>query len=379
MKHLILFSLLLTAQFVYSQTKYSNGFSDGYNKGYCYGKAVGCLAGVIPSTPIPKIGESYENYIDGYNTGFLLGKNASDQQTLILPPQEIPNNDFLIRPKQSETPLFKPDFQFYQRMLDNIQQQSSTTQKSPFKLSENDREVIRELHDPNRKKQQTQYISFLHNYYTQQNMLPSHLPDGGYIATKILGLNTVDTVVVEVKSNHIAKVTEINPFSKQNDFTVDVNDYPSYKDVTIIDVIRQPVNIINGKAKYSPETFQKSTGIFYPNNDLIYELYFLDYIAYYQQGQKKFLEIKKEYQAKTKYPSIQDGWVLCYVTDGEAFCSVRKVYVQSGKITKYKTGQGIDCYISSGGTIVNGRSNISYYAKDSNGNENMLVMAIYFL
>ena len=179
-------------------------------------------------------------------------------------------------------------------------------------------------------------------------------------------------------------IRDVNPFSKKYDYTVDVNEYPEYKDEVIIDVIRQPVNITNGKVKYSPETTGKPTGgestrKFYQNDGLVYELYFLDYIAPYQQAQKKFLEIRKEYQAKTKYPSIQDGCQLCYSTDGEAFCDVRKVYVQSGKITQYKTGQGVDCPISSGGTIVNARSNISYYAKDSSGNDRMLVMEIYFL
>jgi len=383
MKYLILLAIIFSTQFVYSQTNYSKGFTDGYNKGYCYGKLNGCLVGVVPVAPIPKIGESYENYLDGYDNGFLSGRKAADQPSLSQP-QETVKNEMSAAQGLPEISLFKPDFQFYQQILGNLTQPSSYNQHDLPDLSEHDQEVINELNDPVKVKQQIQYIDFLRNYYAQQSMLPSHLPDGNYQATRISDPHSVETVDVVVKNNCVIMIRDVNPFSKKYDYTLDVNDYPDYKDQVIVNVVRQPVNITFGKATYSPETTGKPTGEestrkFY-QNDFVYELYFLDYIAYYQQAQKKISEIRREYQSKTKFQNIPDGWIICYATDGEGFCDIRKVYVQAGKITTYRTGQGIDCSISSGGVIINGRSNISYYPKDNNGNIGpMNVFELYFL
>ena len=62
-------TLLLNAQ-----TKYSSGFKDGYKAGYSYNNKW-VVVPPTPPTPVPKITESSDNYQDGYNRGFVKGKN----------------------------------------------------------------------------------------------------------------------------------------------------------------------------------------------------------------------------------------------------------------------------------------------------------------
>lgn len=51
---------------------YDSGFKNGYKEGYCYND-YGCIPPIPPITPIPLIGESNDNYQDGYNRGFKMG------------------------------------------------------------------------------------------------------------------------------------------------------------------------------------------------------------------------------------------------------------------------------------------------------------------
>ena len=68
--------LIFSANFLLAQTQFVNGFNNGYKKGFCQDQGVGCIEPVPPIAPSPKIGESSNNYTDGYNRGFELGLNA---------------------------------------------------------------------------------------------------------------------------------------------------------------------------------------------------------------------------------------------------------------------------------------------------------------
>jgi hypothetical protein len=82
MKKLILsIVLLLSTICSNAQTNYNNGFQDGYKQGYCYGQIVGCVSPVPPVSPIPLAGEDGNNYQQGYNRGFLAGKQYKQSTT----------------------------------------------------------------------------------------------------------------------------------------------------------------------------------------------------------------------------------------------------------------------------------------------------------
>src|SRR5690554_3805782 len=72
----LLILLIFSANFLFAQTQFVNGFNNGYKKGFCHDKGVGCIEPNPPIAPNPKIGESSNNYNDGYNRGFQLGLEA---------------------------------------------------------------------------------------------------------------------------------------------------------------------------------------------------------------------------------------------------------------------------------------------------------------
>ena len=72
-KQIATLTLLLLTFVAFGQyNDYDRGFKIGYKEGYCYND-FGCIAPIPPITPIPLIGESNDNYQDGYNRGFKRG------------------------------------------------------------------------------------------------------------------------------------------------------------------------------------------------------------------------------------------------------------------------------------------------------------------
>lgn len=78
MKRTIILYFLFISIPVFSQTEFSRGFQNGYKVGYCY-REQGCIPPIPPITPILRIGESQDNYQDGYNRGFKQG--LEDKET----------------------------------------------------------------------------------------------------------------------------------------------------------------------------------------------------------------------------------------------------------------------------------------------------------
>lgn len=69
----LLIFFLFSANFIFGQSNYSKGFEIGYKAGYCHDEGVGCISPTPPISSIPKIGQSLDNYQDGYNSGFKMG------------------------------------------------------------------------------------------------------------------------------------------------------------------------------------------------------------------------------------------------------------------------------------------------------------------
>lgn len=78
MRNLIIpYFLLLTSTFVFSQT-FEDGYKKGYGEGYCYGQAY-CTPPLSPLAPMPSLGQ--DTFTDGYNLGFLEGKESNMSST----------------------------------------------------------------------------------------------------------------------------------------------------------------------------------------------------------------------------------------------------------------------------------------------------------
>ncbi len=76
-KIILLIFMTINFTLIYGQSEYSRGFQAGYKEGYCYND-FGCIAPIPPITPTPTINEHFDSYKDGYNRGFLMGKDAKN-------------------------------------------------------------------------------------------------------------------------------------------------------------------------------------------------------------------------------------------------------------------------------------------------------------
>jgi len=66
-------SLMMTVS-----TQFNIGYDRGYKAGYCYQQPT-CIEPISPIAPIPNMNESADSYTDGYNRGFVNGRNAQNR------------------------------------------------------------------------------------------------------------------------------------------------------------------------------------------------------------------------------------------------------------------------------------------------------------
>ena len=129
----IIFYFIFSFSSLYSQSEFDRGYKVGYKLGYCYQKGTGCISPIPPMTPMPNLNESYYNYKDGYNRGFLDGNNSSKKSSATSP-----------YGRKSYTPEykpFKPDFEQLQRILRQRQQQVNNNYDYSRSYSSNNKKI----------------------------------------------------------------------------------------------------------------------------------------------------------------------------------------------------------------------------------------------
>tara|TARA_R110002111_G_scaffold200066_1_gene265469 strand:- start:135 stop:719 length:585 start_codon:yes stop_codon:yes gene_type:complete len=110
MKRTFLLSIIfsISANLLFAQTNFDNGFKKGYKNGYCQDQGTNCIEPNLPISPNPKIGESSDSYKDGYNRGFTMG--LKERQS-----SENPNSKY-----KTAKPIFVDDI-IYKAPLDLMQ------------------------------------------------------------------------------------------------------------------------------------------------------------------------------------------------------------------------------------------------------------------
>jgi hypothetical protein len=97
----------------FSQNQFSLGYNNGFKAGYCYNKGGGCISPLPPVPPVPNYPESFYNFQDGYNRGFIDGRGkASNIQT----ENQSPYGREAYRP---DIKPFVPDYNSFHSALKN--------------------------------------------------------------------------------------------------------------------------------------------------------------------------------------------------------------------------------------------------------------------
>jgi len=122
---IVMLTTILTAQ-----TNFEKGFQNGFKDGYCY-QMHGCIAPTSPITPILRMGESSDNYKDGYNRGFVSGKNKKRAN---FKNKESNSNS------EVTTSKYEPitDKSYYNSMANNLANRIYNTAKHYRKVIDND-------------------------------------------------------------------------------------------------------------------------------------------------------------------------------------------------------------------------------------------------
>lgn len=357
-----------------SQNQYNQGYSDGYPIGYCYYSNMGCIAPITPIAPLPNIGESSNNYLDGYNRGLIDGikkfneskisttyKKSTTNQTTYSTPQNLP-----------EFKPFTPDFNFYQQVLSkkqneyNIQKNNQTTKITVDpKLDQ----FLKEQLSPENIELKKQYIKLCKAQYNTFKAFPLTLKDGFYKNVTIISEppvgqekpfpNIKENCYVLVQDNKIIMVQEKNVVGN-NTWTYSRSYFPSLSsELDEWGEIGSCNSIEKGKTKYkwTLKDGWKYFGADYTGTE--YQVYFNDYLTQYNTAQNLLTEIKNKYKAKTSFEKITNGWHTCYLTNKIDFCDVRNVYVENGKIIKWVGRDGTEVIVDSGGEITNCKSTFS--------------------
>lgn len=381
MKKILLIFLSLIFSQVFSQSKFSLGFKDGYKVGYCYGQNVDCISPTPPVTPICDVGESSDSYMDGYNRGLITGISANNS----LNKTETFDKSLGVYARSTYIPeniVFTPDFNFYKKTLDQVHsdynkkiEDAKNTQDKLFLEEVN--ENLKEWASPENVKIRKEYIRFIKQYYTELENYPSSIPDGIYKVTLIIEPSFFEEGQAWVENNKVVLLKTVNEKTGKDSYMGSIKKWPGAidKDYGVMG-ITESHSILKGVSQIRSKVFVNGSPI---SGGDSYKIYFIDYIERYNEAQDCIKNIKKEYSLKKNYDSIEDGWNIVYASNGVDFCDIRKVFVENGKVTKYKTGQETIQNITSGGSITNNKATISYDVTRSDDTVKKHIIEIYFL
>jgi hypothetical protein len=369
MKILLIFiSTLLITSLIYSQNNYSQGYKEGFPIGYCYNQSIGCIAPITPIVPIPNIGESYNNFLDGYNRGLLDGiKNYNSNQSSTN--YKKPTNNLTPYSSPQKIPDFKPftpDLDFYQKIMSNKQSELNSQVNTQKKIIDPELDkFLKDYSSTEKIELRKQYIKFCKSQYSSFTKFPIYFRNGVYKASIIseppIGNETPYPTIKEncsvlVQDNKIIAINYTDLFGKKTwiyfrDF------FPSIQFKEYDEYIEQNFMIEKGKTKYLWNIING-----YKLNSIkpqFFEVYFNEYIGQYNITQNLLTQVKQSYKTKKVFEKISDGWHTCYLTNNEDLCTLRNVYIENGKVVKWIGQNGIENLIESGGDIINCKSTFS--------------------
>ncbi len=350
-----------------SQTLFSKGFSDGYKIGYCYNQKSGCLTPMVPVAPNCQIGESYDNYLDGYNRGLLTGTNNASISKV-----RVNSNNNIYQSQKGYVPKFETfnlDFLSYQK---GLEQSLNKTDNQSSKYSPEIQKIIDNYTSPEKKQIRKAYIDLIKFKWNNFKKYPTSYPDGIYTCVLICGNSFNEKVDVIVKNNQIEEFRFFDEFNNRylrvKPKSFELKNYDLEYRMSYSSIISKGLANIT----YDINSYNKSF------TSISEEIYFIDYLTNYNNAQDCINEIKTAYTSLKKLPVVQNGWNIVKALDGVSFCDVRNVFVENGKVTIYKISDGTEMKVNTGGIIINNKTTVSYNFVFPNGESKTSVMELYF-
>ncbi|GHB48360.1 hypothetical protein [Mongoliitalea lutea] len=373
MKFTLTLFILVWSNYLLSQSLFERGYRAGFKEGYCYEKlsSIACFAPEPILIPFPRINESRDNYLDGFNRGVFEGLAKYKEDNI---QKNKLDKSFGIPLEFGPLILHTPDWGFLERVYaeaqKNIIQQRAFSEVDIYTKYLEDRLLkLREYRTPqNINSRRRAFEQIEANYKNQINYYPKYIPDGFYKVSLVFDNNSLGFVhdaTVVTQNNRIVGVTYMNPIFNELDIFFSKAHFPN----NLFDdegngVIEPVYSIENGKSKV-----RIGNSIFFPNTphkELI--VYFNDFVKAYDATQKKLSNIIKEYNSNPPAFKVNDGWQLGYLSDREIICDLRNFYIQNGKVTKWKSLAGVEIFVESGGILNKGKTTITRTIQPINPN-----------
>lgn len=184
-KNLLLIVALLISVATFAQSDYSRGFQNGYKEGYCYND-FGCISPIPPITPIPLIGESNDNYQDGYNRGFKRGLEDKQTKKSNSGGYQQGGQGTYVPQQQYQSTYVAPDYSLLLKALEMKQAQY-------------------EKNEQMKKEKAIGMMSQVKSYYNSLQTFPDKIPDGWH---KVISMNNYDFCEerkVYISNNQVTK------------------------------------------------------------------------------------------------------------------------------------------------------------------------------
>jgi len=316
--------------------------------------------------PYPRVGESSDSYWNGYHRGLSDGiekgridrrhKNQSNMNAYQSygVPQYIPKYE-----------PFTPDLNFYNQAMKQLQNNYDKKQNENRNSVDNEQALVasvRKYSSIEEKEKRKNLMQFINTQYASFNNYPKEIPDGFYKAHFINDtkyswkydsgqLDDCEIRDVFVQNNKIIWVS-YKVYEKQVE-TCDCNILPCNinQNVTLLSG-----NINNGMC-YVPESDidQYKDGEFTVVTEMLSKnarYYFIDYLVKIREAKGLLDLINIKYNNADKKQIITDGWHTCYLSNRVDFCEIRNVFVKDKKIVKWLASNGTECFVDSGGEII---------------------------
>jgi hypothetical protein len=222
------------------------------------------------------------------------------------------------------------------------------------------------------KEKRKNLMQFIYSQYASFVSFPKEIPDGFYKVhylndTKYshkpyfenLQLDDCEIRDVYAQENKIIWV-QSNRNNRLNE-ELDPLILPNLNNSNVITL--SSTKITNGLCYVSNSMFHKYQDIELTNETELSthnaRYYFIDYLTQIKDSKSLLENINTKYNSANKKQIINDGWHTCYLSNRVDFCEIRNVFVKDKKIVKWIAGNGTECYVDSGGEIIDLKTTFS--------------------